>query len=587
MLMAAKPLRLRPSLVTLYCALGFGAFGCAAVHAQQQPDPASELRRQQERSQSLEKQLSGKARDVQGDVPVTDAARLAKGEEPCFVIHDIPLVSADQSDDGKVFGVLSRSLDGPHHDDSPIGQCLGTHSISLVLRRAQDALIARGWVTSHVALQPQDLSSGTLTLTVVPGRIHDIRVESTVPRSLVTDVGLANSMVLRKGDILNLRAIEQATEAFKRVPSAEVAIKIAPASGAAAESDDSDLLVSYQQSTLARFTVTLDDSGTKASGKHQGSATLSLDNPMGLSDLFYLTLNHDAQGRSHDYGTQGNAVHYSIPYGYWSFAATANNSRYHQTVAGLSQNYTYSGSSSNADLQASNVVYRDASRKTTLSVKAWQRKSSNFIDDTEVEVQRRQTGGWELGIAHKEFVGAATVEGKFNLKRGTADFGSIAAPEEAYGEGTSKFGLMALEASVNWPFKLAGQQLQYSGTLRAQDSNTRLTAQDYFSIGSRYTVRGFDGETTLAAEHGWLIRNDLATPLGDGAQQIYLGLDFGRVSGPSGQTLLGTTLAGAVIGVRGSFKKLQYDVFVGAPFKKPEGFATASTTAGFSLTLGL
>lgn len=41
-------------------------------------------------------------------------------------------------------------------------------------------------------------------------------------------------------------------------------------------------------------------------------------------------------------------------------------------------------------------------------------------------------------------------------------------------------------------------------------SSTPLTSPDMFSIGNRWTVRGFDGERTLTASHGWYIRNDIA-----------------------------------------------------------------------------
>ena len=70
--------------------------------------------------------------------------------------------------------------------------------------------------------------------------------------------------------------------------------------------------------------------------------------------------------------------------------------QYRQTVAGFSQNYVYSGSSDNAELRLSRLVYRDASRKTGLHVRLWMRKSDNYIDDTEIEVQRRRTavGNW-------------------------------------------------------------------------------------------------------------------------------------------------------------------------------------------------
>ena len=71
------------------------------------------------------------------------------------------------------------------------------------------------------------------------------------------------------------------------------------------------------------------------------------------------------------------------------------------------------------------------------------------------------------------------------------------------------------------------------------------------------------------------------------AAELYAGLDYGRVGGPSASLLLGERLAGAVIGLRGGFKRTSYDVFVGQPIDKPEGFRTAGTTAGFSLNWSL
>ena len=48
--------------------------------------------------------------------------------------------------------------------------------------------------------------------------------------------------------------------------------------------------------------------------------------------------------------------------------------------------------------------------------------------------------------------------------------------------------------------------------------------------------------------------------------------------------LFRSRLTGAVIGLRGSFKKVQYDIFIAAPVKKPELFRTAGSTLGVSLS---
>ena len=93
----------------------------------------------------------------------------------------------------------------------------------------------------------------------------------------------------------------------------------------------------------------------------------------------------------------------------------------------------------------------------------------------------------------------------------------------------------------SWPIRPTGRS----------STPTAIVPSDYFTIGNRYAVRGFDGQMTLASEDGWSLRNDLSLNLGDLGQQLYVGLDVGRVGGQSAQFLSGRTLVGSVAGLRG------------------------------------
>lgn len=114
---------------------------------------------------------------------------------------------------------------------------------------------------------------------------------------------------------------------------------------------------------------------------------------------------------------------------------------------------------------------------------------------------------------------------------------------------------------------------RYAGAVRAQYTNDALYAQDFFSIGNRFTVRGFDGQRTLASERGWLIRNEFATPIAIPGHEVYAGLDYGEVGGPFAKALPGRSLTGAVVGLRGGFRGLLYEGFVGWGLRSPEGFS--------------
>jgi hemolysin activation/secretion protein len=538
-----------------------------------------ELQRQQQQEQQ-QRQQRERTPDVRLTAPEKATTQTLPIETPCFPIQRLQL----QNSSGvslPEFDWVVEQLTAP---DAPvfIGQCVGARGVAWLIERTQKILVDRGFVTSRVLATQQDMSQGSLALTLIPGRIRAIRLAQPVdPR-----VNLSNALPIKAGDILNLRDIEQALENLKRVPTAEADIQIEPSQGEGTHLGDSDLVVSYRQSFPLRLSVNADDSGTKATGRYQGSVTVSYDNALTLNDLFYITnTNGLGGGDSGPRGTHANTIHYSLPFGYWTLGATSSTSTYYQTVAGLNQSYVYRGTSENNDIKLNRLLLRDGSQKLNLAVRAFQRKSNNYIDDTEVNVQRRVVGGWDSTLNHKVFIQDATLESNLTYKRGTGAFGSIPAPEEAFNEGTSRFALVVADVNLAIPFKVDDQRIRYNGSWRIQKNRTSLTPQDRFVIGGRYTVRGYDGESVLSAERGWFWRNDLSFSLSDSGQEFYAGLDTGQVGGPSSELLVATRLTGAVLGLRGSIQKLNYDIFVGAPVNKPENFKTAGSTAGFSLSV--
>lgn len=548
-----------------------------------QPLPLSELERRAIEQQRHAQERQGPLRaeqergvDVRLQTPAAvPTGLLPRGEQPCFPIHMLQL----DGDEGKRFdSLLSKANQTPQGLSDPVaGQCLGVQGVQVVLDRLQNALIAQGHVTTRVLVAPQHLKTGTLVLTVVPGRVNGLQRASGTG----TRASLWNTVPITPGDLLNLRDIEQALENFKRVPTAEADIQIAPAD----LPGYSNLVISHRQTFPFRLSAGVDDSGTRSTGKYQGHLTVNYDNWWTLSDLFYVMLNHDLGGSEPGArGTRGHTVHYSVPWGYWLLSLSSSRNRYHQSVAGANQDYVYSGTSETNDIKLTQVLARDSVGKTFWGLKGFQRKSNNFIDDTEVLVQRRVVGGLEWSLGHKRGVGQGNLEANLNYRVGTGAWGSLPAPEEPFGEGTSHMRLWQADATLQWPFKFGEMVVTYSGQLKAQLHKSRLTPQDKFAIGGRFTVRGFDGLNVLSAESGALWRNEWSTAITPGLQ-TFVGVDHGQVWGPSAANLVGHHLTGVVLGLRGQAGAWQYEAFVGKPISKPEHFKTASVTAGFSLNV--
>lgn len=537
--------------------------------------PDDDLLRQQERERALRDQLESRP-DVRLQAPTLDegGTRLPAKESPCFAINDIRLI-------GEASEQFQWALKAANPKQDPaIGRCLGGTGINMTMKRIQNAIIEKGYVTTRVLAEAQDLNSGILVLTIVPGRIREIRFEQGTSQR----ANLWNAMPASPGDLLNLRDIEQALENFKRVPTAEADIQITPARAVDAKPGESDVVIKWNQRFPARVSLSVDNSGSKTTGKYQGNVALSLDNALSLNDLFYASFNHDlGGGESGRRGSDGNTVHYSLPFGYWQLAFTTSEYNYEQSIAGANQTYRYRGESRNNDLRLSRLLYRDAVRKTTAWAGLWTRSSENFIDDTQIGNQHRRMAGWQAGLDHREFIGTSTLDLGVAYRRGTGAHDSLRAPEEDIGAGTSRPEIISADAQLQVPFTLNDQRLRYIGSWRSQWNRTPLVPQDRFSIGGRYSVRGFDGENILTGDRGWTLRNEVGLALGATGQELYTGIDYGQVGGQASEYLIGKRLAGAAIGVRGGYKGVSYDWSVGTPLKKPDGFETANVTTAFTV----
>lgn len=538
--------------------------------AQRIPDPSQELQRQEEQLRQL-RQRSEAPAEARLQTQVEPTKGQLPEESPCRKIASIEVDSSE-------IAVDLRVLNGPVGDDPPQGRCLGSLGIGLLIERLQNDLIARGFLTSRVVAKPQDLTTGILVLSVVPGRIGRLKAELESEQ----DAWPSSSIATKDGAVLNLRDIEQSLENLRRNPGADVDIQIAPGT----EEGYSDVQIRYREGSPLLVNIAVDDAGSRSTGQWQANGTVSWHSPLGLADLFYVNWGQDFGGRDPGPRGSGNTVvHYSVPVGYWLFGATSSRNKYRQTVVGAFQSYLFSGESTQSELQASRVIHRGPVSKTLGSLKAFARSSRNFIDDTEVRVQRRQTGGWEAGLQHTHYFARATLDLSLSYRQGTGAFAAQPAPEEAFGEGTSRMRLTHASASWAMPLSAGSIALLYSGQVRVQWDHTRLTPQDRFCIGGRYTVRGFDGVQTLCGERGQTSRNELSWAVPGFPLRLFGAVDLGRVSGPSAPS--GAVLAGAAVGLRGEVQQgivsTQLEVFVGQPVRKPNGFETASTTVGFSL----
>lgn len=283
---------------------------------------------QQQRQEALEQQLTPSAPDVRLSAPGSFAHKINfPVETPCFQIKQTELKGAD---------ALPHWLPLQKIANGAVGHCLGAKGINLLMSTLQNRLVDHGYVTTRVLAPSQDLKSGILRLVVIPGVVRHVRL---TPDS-DDYIQLYSSFPAHEGSLLDLRDIEQGLENMQRLPGVQADMEIVPGE----QPGESDILITRKQDKYWRLGFSLDDSGTRSTGRYLGGITFSLDNPFSLSDLLYVSATHNFP----HYGGKGSknyTAHYSVPFGYWQFSVTASDYDYHQTVAGAVEDYQYSGES--------------------------------------------------------------------------------------------------------------------------------------------------------------------------------------------------------------------------------------------------
>jgi hemolysin activation/secretion protein len=560
------------AMLLLACAVQRG-------HAQTADDEAQRRRGQAQAQERLEQQQAPAVRLQEAAVATTPDDAPLPVDAHCFPIHRILLTVPAQLPPAMHIAGASLLPQDPFHDTLLYlqryeTQCLGADAITELARRVNRRILAEGYSTTRVSVPAQDLASQALRFTLIPGVIRAVRFPEhggALWRS---------AFPARPGDLLNLRDLEQGLEQMKRVPSADVEMEIVPGPSAG----ESDVVIHVKRGKPWRVIVTADDSGARGTGKLQAGLNVALDNVLGLNDMFVAGASKDGERDDASRGTGGAHLSYALPYGYWNLALSASRYHYHQQVAGYNETFMSSGRSRELELKVQRLFQRDRSQKNSLQFRLARRWSAAYIDDTEITVQRRNTTTAELAWLHRHYLGAAQLDLTLASRWGVGWLnGQGDGPGREPGAPVFHYSLQTLDATFVTPFSLAGQSLVHSATLRAQTTNSALYVMDQFSIGSRTTVRGFDGETMLAAERGFFVRNDIELLLGASGQSVYVGLDYGQLSGTSVRYLPGSRLAGTVVGLRGNARGLSYDLFAGRPLYQPDDFTTRKPVFGFHL----
>ena len=536
----------------------------------------------------------------------TSEGKLNLNETPCFKIDKISLLSenevasfnassgadeaiirkAYQDNFSKFSSILEASL---NKLDFKPSSCLGKNSINLIINSFNNEIIKSGYITSSASLVTKSLKDAKLEFVINLGLIDDISINENDSQRNRASLFSAFGEYSHKNKVANIRDIEQALESLQNVSKNDVSIKFLPSNRAGF----SNIVITRVDSFPLKAAISLDNLGSKQSGKYQGMLNLSTLNLLGFNEIFSFSRGKDVLKKykvtnkfngASDHGASNNYYYgFSIPFGYFMLEYEKSKYDYAQIINAAYNLYTYKGRSESDSLSLAYTFYRDSNFKNSAYVKLFKRKNKNYLEDYELDNQARRNAGYEVGVKSSWNSYNQAFSAKLAYKKGTGIFRSQPDPLEDSGEATSRFALINLNLNYKYKFELP---LSYDLNINARYGLNKLSLQDKFSIGGYHSVRGFDGESSLVGNHGVSVRNTLSYNYYK-SNSVYAGLDAGMVRAANSGIKDKNTLAGYAIGLRGSIKaynNLSYDISVSKPLYKPKSFESKSTNVNFIIS---
>ncbi len=251
-------------LLSCLCILSF-----SSPAAMLSPGDRSAIQQQQQQLLD-ENQRQRDALERSAPLTVIPSPEMSAGTEgPCFTVSRIVVSGAT-----RLTSAETDRLVAPW-----VNQCLNITGLTAVTDAVTDGYIRRGYITSRAFLTEQDLSGGVLHITVIEGRLQQIRAEGAdLP-------GRTLKMVFpgMEGKVLNLRDIEQGMEQINRLRTEPVQIEISPGD----REGWSVVTLTASPEWPVTGSVGIDNSGQKNTGTGQLNGVLSFNNPLGLADNWF------------------------------------------------------------------------------------------------------------------------------------------------------------------------------------------------------------------------------------------------------------------------------------------------------------
>ncbi|WP_337236371.1 ShlB/FhaC/HecB family hemolysin secretion/activation protein [Proteus faecis] len=485
---------------------------------------------------------------------------------PCFSIKQVKIHHLEE------FSSPSLQRQVAKWQAALIGHC---HSQSLLeqdINILNAMLYDAGYVTSEVGNVDLYADDKVLDIILNVGRVQGIVSNIATDKHYL----ISQAMPIKKGDILNIKDIEQGAENFKAVPKSNVKIQIEPSS----KENESIISLSQVGKRTMAGSVSIDNKEQKIYGDLFGTTRLSFGNLAQLNDSLMVILSSQLDTLK-SRGIKKQIFLWQVPYHYWRATLfgydIGSKRRISETTKEL-QKTRQQLLSFEIQRQFRPSTQRTVTLKGGIQYYTYRNEMSGY----RLSVHERRSPYVNAGIEQNyRFMRGGYLNTKFNYKQSVFIPGAKLSPIDSL-NGVPIFNIN-LEALI--PFKINSQLFFYQPEIMFQLTRSDIDGLlDKANIGGLYSVYGFDSGKGYSDANQFVSRHKVTwlTPFNN--QMLFSAIDYGSVSEERKNVFYNKNkyLVGAATGLEGSFKQLSYQLIWSIPLSAPSSSKATGSQFNFN-----
>lgn len=487
--------------------------------------------------------------DDEANASPADTQTASTGTAGCFELMSVSLPGSTLLDLEMIDAMFAGE----------IGTCITPELIGVALDRLNGYFLDAGYVTTRAYITPQDLATGTLEITVVEGRIEDIRLNDNSPQD---QRRIRMAFAASPGDILNINEIDQGLAQMNRPQSVKATLNLVPGTEAG------QTIVQIEEEIVrkpVRYKLGLDNSGSSGTGTRKSTLGIDADNLLSMNET--ISVSHIGSS-----DTNALAGSITVPVGRNTIEASSSYSDYLSDVDSVTQIF---GRTDTREVKVTRALFKTKTGDVKAELSLNKKMTRRTINDLLLTPQRLTTARAGLKYSGRMENGTA-LSANVYLAAGTKLLNATRDVNLDKTAPRAQFRKLQMDGSATFP-QIPGVTVQT--TYAAQVAPHPLYSSEQISAGGQKSVRGFKGNA-ISGDSGFYAQTDVILPVPQGlvpksmepyaaAVQLYGGLDVGMTRDfANGQT---NVVAGGGGGMRMNFGGFSGEVGAGAPLYRKHG----------------